>query len=99
MPLLPLLLATLALLATSAHPGCRPGPDPDPAATCVDLRLRTCADAAYNRTAFPTPLEHRSWEVVESSPEYMLLGVLHFLLEGQCNPDLRLLGCSVLAPR
>jgi hypothetical protein len=65
----------------------------------VDLHLRTCADAAYNHTSFPTPLEHRSWEAVESSPEYMLLGVIHFLLEGQCNPDLRLLGCSVLAPR
>ena len=24
---------------------------------------------------------------------------LHHLLEGQCNPDLRLLGCAVLAPR
>lgn len=65
----------------------------------MDLHLRTCADAAYNHTSFPTLLEHRSWEAVESSPEYMLLGVLHFLLEGQCNPDLRLLGCSVLAPR
>lgn len=65
----------------------------------MDLHLRTCTDASYNQTSFPTPLEHRSWEAVESSPEYMLLGVLHFLLEGQCNPDLRLLGCSVLVPR
>lgn len=36
---------------------------------------------------------------MESSSEYVLLSVLHHLLEGQCNPDLRLLGCSVLAPR
>lgn len=36
---------------------------------------------------------------MESSPECVLLGVLHQLLEGQCNPDLRLLGCAVLAPR
>lgn len=65
----------------------------------MDLHLRTCSDAAYNRTAFPTPLAHRSREAVEASPEYVLLGVLHHLLEGQCNPDLRLLGCAVLAPR
>uniref|UniRef100_A0A8C3X4Z1 Carboxypeptidase Z n=1 Tax=Catagonus wagneri TaxID=51154 RepID=A0A8C3X4Z1_9CETA len=68
-------------------------------ATCVDLQLGTCSDAAYNRTAFPTLLEHRSREAVESSSEYVLLSVLHQLLEGQCNPDLRLLGCAVLAPR
>lgn len=73
-------------------------PSPPPA-TCVDLQLRTCSDAAYNRTAFPTPLAHRSREAVEASPEYVLLSVLHHLLEGQCNPDLRLLGCAVLAPR
>lgn len=65
----------------------------------MDLQLRTCSDAAYNQTAFPTLLEHRSREVVESSSEYVLLSVLHHLLEGQCNPDLRLLGCAVLAPR
>ncbi|KAK2115369.1 hypothetical protein P7K49_005995 [Saguinus oedipus] len=34
-----------------------------------------------------------------ASSEYILLSVLHQLLEGQCNPDLRLLGCAVLAPR
>lgn len=73
--------------------------DPASPATCVDLQLSTCGDAAYNRTAFPTPLEHRSRLAVESSPEYTLLSVLHHLLEGQCNPDLRLLGCAVLAPR
>lgn len=65
----------------------------------MDLQLRTCSDATYNRTAFPTLLEHRSREAVESSSEYILLSVLHHLLEGQCNPDLRLLGCAVLAPR
>lgn len=70
-----------------------------PAATCVGLQLSTCRDAAYSQTAFPTPLEHRTREAVESSSEYILLSVLHHLLEGQCNPDLRLLGCAVLAPR
>lgn len=65
----------------------------------MDLRLRTCGDTSYNQMAFPTLLEHRSLEAVESSSEYILLSVLHHLLEGQCNPDLRLLGCAVLAPR
>ncbi|KAL2779885.1 carboxypeptidase Z isoform 2 precursor, partial [Daubentonia madagascariensis] len=67
--------------------------------SCVDLQLRTCSDAPYNHTTFPTPLEHRTREAVEASSEYILLSVLHHLLEGQCNPDLRLLGCAVLAPR
>uniref|UniRef100_H0VW92 Carboxypeptidase Z n=1 Tax=Cavia porcellus TaxID=10141 RepID=H0VW92_CAVPO len=67
--------------------------------TCVDLRLTTCADGTYNRTTFPTALDHWSCEAVEASSEYILLSVLHHLLEGQCNPDLRLLGCAVLAPR
>uniref|UniRef100_A0A8C8WKF8 Carboxypeptidase Z n=1 Tax=Panthera leo TaxID=9689 RepID=A0A8C8WKF8_PANLE len=67
--------------------------------TCVDPQLRTCSDVAYNHTAFPTLLGLRSREAVEASSEYILLSVLHHLLEGQCNPDLRLLGCAVLAPR
>lgn len=91
-------LPLLALLAAvTARPGCEPARDPS--ATCVDLRLRTCGDTSYNQMAFPTLLEHRSLEAVESSSEYILLSVLHHLLEGQCNPDLRLLGCAVLAPR
>ncbi|MBV99889.1 Carboxypeptidase Z, partial [Eschrichtius robustus] len=67
--------------------------------TCVDLQLQTCSDASYNQTTFPTLLEHWSRAAVESSSEYILLSVLHHLLEGQCNPDLRLLGCAVLVPR
>uniref|UniRef100_A0A2K6KVG6 Carboxypeptidase Z n=1 Tax=Rhinopithecus bieti TaxID=61621 RepID=A0A2K6KVG6_RHIBE len=92
----PLLLLTVLVFAT-AWPGCEF--ERNPAVTCVDLQLRTCSDAAYNHTTFPTLLRHRSWEVVEASSEYILLSVLHQLLEGQCNPDLRLLGCAVLAPR
>ncbi|XP_007956389.1 carboxypeptidase Z [Orycteropus afer afer] len=68
-------------------------------AVCVDLQLSACSDAAYNQTTFPTRLNHRSRDAVEASSEYILLSVLHHLLEGQCNPDLRLLGCAVLAPR
>ncbi|XP_069925640.1 carboxypeptidase Z isoform X1 [Oryctolagus cuniculus] len=102
-----LLLAVLAAAVAALQPGCQPAQDPAgecrrpraaDSATCVDLQLRTCADAAYNRTALPTLLEHRSREAVEASSEYILLSVLHHLLEGQCNPELRLLGCAVLAP-
>ncbi|ELW62779.1 Carboxypeptidase Z [Tupaia chinensis] len=93
----PPLLLFAFLAAAAARPGCELALDP--AATCVDLQLRTCSDAAYNQTSFPTLLEHWSREAVESSSEYVLLSVLHHLLEGQCNPDLRLLGCAVVAPR
>ncbi|XP_025146344.3 carboxypeptidase Z [Bubalus bubalis] len=102
----PLLLTMLVLAA--ARPGCEPAWDPEggcpgsaaaDSATCVDLQLQTCSDVIYNRTAFPTLLRHQSRAAVESSSEYILLSVLHQLLEGQCNPDLRLLGCAVLAPR
>ncbi|XP_060044527.1 carboxypeptidase Z isoform X2 [Erinaceus europaeus] len=89
----PLLL--LMLLAAATSPGCEPGQDP---VACEDLRLQTCADAPYGQTAFPTPLGHRSRRALEDSVEYVLLGVLPQLLGGQCDPDLRLLGCAVLAP-
>ncbi|XP_021533350.1 carboxypeptidase Z [Neomonachus schauinslandi] len=104
----PPLLLLAALAAAAARPGCPlargpagecHGPWAAHSATCVDMQLRTCSDVAYNQTTFPTLLEHRSREAVESSSEYILLSVLHHLLEGQCNPDLRLLGCAVLAPR
>ncbi|XP_010343538.2 carboxypeptidase Z [Saimiri boliviensis] len=107
--MLPLPLLLLAVLvAAAARPGCEfdgslagecHRPPAADSATCVDLQLRTCSDVAYNHTTFPTPLQHRSREAVEASSEYILLSVLHQLLEGQCNPDLRLLGCAVLAPR
>ncbi|XP_044912618.1 carboxypeptidase Z isoform X2 [Felis catus] len=106
-PPLPLLLLA-SLAAVAAGPGCPlgrgragecHGPSATDSATCVDPQLRTCSDVAYNHTAFPTLLGLRSREAVESSSEYILLSVLHHLLEGQCNPDLRLLGCAVLAPR
>ncbi|OWK13655.1 CPZ [Cervus elaphus hippelaphus] len=61
----PLLLTMLVL--TAARPGCEPAWGPE--ATCVDLQLQSCSDVAYNRTAFPTLLQHRSRAAVESSPE------------------------------
>ncbi|KAM8971833.1 carboxypeptidase Z isoform 2-T2 [Sarcophilus harrisii] len=66
---------------------------------CVDLDLLYCNDVSYNKTFYPNLLDQKSREVVEFSSEYILLSVIHNLLQGECNPDLRFLGCSILAPR
>ncbi|KAG5261320.1 hypothetical protein AALO_G00302610 [Alosa alosa] len=49
--------------------------------------------------SIPTLVEHRNRDDVEQSVEYLLLSVVHSLLNGECTPDVRLLGCSVLTPR
>lgn len=48
---------------------------------------------------YPNILGHRTRLEAESGAEYLLLSVIHGLLNGECSPDIRLLGCSVLAPR
>ncbi|MBN3275368.1 CBPZ Carboxypeptidase, partial [Polyodon spathula] len=53
----------------------------------------------YTKTMYPNLLDNRNREAVETGPEYVLLSVLHTLLKGECTPDLRMLGCSILAPR
>ncbi|KAG9346951.1 hypothetical protein JZ751_005878 [Albula glossodonta] len=53
----------------------------------------------YTRTIFPNILDHKSRQDAELSTEYLLLSVVHSLLNGECTPDIRMLGCSVLAPR
>ncbi|NWH81071.1 CBPZ Carboxypeptidase, partial [Piaya cayana] len=68
-------------------------------AKCVDITLSSCTDVAYTQTTYPNFLDQKSREVIEYSSEYILISVLHNLLQGECNPDLRLLGCSVLAPQ
>ncbi|XP_009695160.1 PREDICTED: carboxypeptidase Z, partial [Cariama cristata] len=68
-------------------------------AKCVDIALSSCTDVAYTQTMYPNFLDQKSREVIEYSSEYILISVLHNLLQGECNPDLRLLGCSVLAPQ
>ncbi|XP_064190630.1 carboxypeptidase Z-like isoform X1 [Anguilla rostrata] len=66
---------------------------------CAELELGYCDDMPYDYTVFPNILEHRSREEAEAGPEYLLLSVVHSLLKGECSPDIRMLGCSVLAPR
>ncbi|KAM8900669.1 carboxypeptidase Z-like [Spinachia spinachia] len=66
---------------------------------CSDRLLSYCDDMAYTATMFPNILGHKTREDAESGAEYLLVSVAESLLGGVCNPDLRMLGCSVLAPR
>ncbi|XP_059904228.1 carboxypeptidase Z isoform X1 [Gadus macrocephalus] len=66
---------------------------------CTELNLGYCNNMDYSRTLYPNILGHRTQLDAESGPEYLLLTVLHGLLNGECSPDIRLVGCSVLAPR
>lgn len=66
---------------------------------CIDIVLSYCQDVPYRKTVFPNLIGQQSRQEAEQSTEYLLLNVLHGLLGGECLPELRLLGCSVLAPR
>ncbi|KAI1883495.1 hypothetical protein AGOR_G00232030 [Albula goreensis] len=66
---------------------------------CTDIVLGYCDDMPYTRTIFPNILDHKSRQDAELSTEYLLLSVVNSLLNGECTPDIRMLGCSVLAPR
>ncbi|KAK1175238.1 carboxypeptidase Z-like [Acipenser oxyrinchus oxyrinchus] len=66
---------------------------------CTDIVLGYCDDMPYTKTMYPNLLDNKNREAVETGPEYVLLSVLHTLLKGECTPDLRMLGCSIIAPR
>lgn len=61
--------------------------------------LSYCGDMSYTQTLFPNIAGHRTREEAEGGAEYLLLSVVEALLGGKCNPEIRMLGCSVLAPR
>ncbi|XP_061535511.1 carboxypeptidase Z [Phycodurus eques] len=65
--------------------------------TCTEMHLSYCNDVGYTRTIFPNILGHQTRTDAESGAEYLLLSVIHGLLNGECSPDIRLVGCSVLA--
>ncbi|MEQ2307009.1 hypothetical protein AMECASPLE_013897 [Ameca splendens] len=69
----------------------------DETPTCTELNLGYCNDLEYSTTIFPNILGHRSRYEAESGAEYLLLSVIHGLLNGECSPEIRLVGCSVLA--
>ncbi|XP_026883274.2 carboxypeptidase Z isoform X2 [Electrophorus electricus] len=66
---------------------------------CMEMVLSYCQDVPYKQTMFPNLVGQQSRPEAELSAEYLLLSVLHGLLNGECSPELRLLGCSVLAPQ
>nr|XP_057922520.1 carboxypeptidase Z-like isoform X2 [Doryrhamphus excisus] len=76
---------------------CRPIVEEKP--KCMDIQLSYCEDMPYSQTLFPNILGHSTRQEAESGVEYLLMSVVESLLGGECNPDIRMLGCSVLAPR
>lgn len=63
------------------------------------MLLSYCDDMSYIQTMFPNILGHKTREEAEAGAEYLLLSVVESLLGGECNPEIRMLGCSVLVPR
>ncbi|XP_008281020.1 carboxypeptidase Z [Stegastes partitus] len=102
--MLPILLQ-LFLGASCAPPRCDPGyrglckPTVEEKPKCTDLMLSYCDDMAYTQTLYPNSLGHKTRSDAEASTEYLLVSVIESLLGGECNPEIRMLGCSVLAPR
>lgn len=102
-----MLLIALQLLirASCAAPRCDPGyrglcrPPVEEKPKCADLVLSYCDDMAYAQTMYPNILGHKTRSDAEASTEYLLMSVVESLLGGECNPEIRMLGCSVLAPR
>ncbi|XP_063166386.1 carboxypeptidase Z [Candoia aspera] len=87
-------LVAVGILAPAATLG-----EPAPPANCVDISLGSCNDVSYSETIYPNLLHQKTREVIEYSSEYILVSVFHNLLQGECNPDLRLLSCSIMAPK
>lgn len=61
--------------------------------------LTYCKDMPYSTTMYPNLLDQKGRSEAEQSLEYLLLNVIHSVLNWECNPDIRMLGCSIIAPR
>ncbi|CAG5929239.1 unnamed protein product [Menidia menidia] len=100
-----LVLLQMLVLASCAPPRCDPRirglckPVVEEKPKCTDVLLSYCNDMAYTQTMFPNIVGHGSREEAEAGAEYLLMSVAESLFGGECNPDLRMLGCSVLTPR
>ncbi|XP_037614722.1 carboxypeptidase Z-like isoform X2 [Sebastes umbrosus] len=101
-----LILLQMLVLVSSAPPRCDPGfrglckpMEVEEKAKCTDMLLSYCDDMSYTQTMFPNILGHKTREDAEAGAEYLLMSVVESLLGGECNPEIRMLGCSVLAPR
>ncbi|KAM9335778.1 carboxypeptidase Z-like [Symphorus nematophorus] len=100
-----LVLLQMLVLVSCAPRRCDPGirglckPTVEEKPKCTDVLLSYCDDMPYTQTMFPNILGHKTREDAEVGAEYLLLSVIESLLKGECNPEIRMLGCSVLAPR
>nr|XP_020480058.1 carboxypeptidase Z-like isoform X2 [Monopterus albus] len=100
-----LLILLQLVLVSCAPPRCHPGfpglckPTVEEKPKCTDVLLSYCDDMPYTQTMFPNILGHKTREDAEAGTEYLLLSVAESLLGGACSPEIRMLGCSVLAPR
>ncbi|KAM3590313.1 uncharacterized protein V6R79_007446 [Siganus canaliculatus] len=105
MSIMLLILLHVLALASAAPPRCDPGvrglckPTVQEKPKCTDMALSYCDDMAYTQTMFPNILGHKTREDAEAGVEYLLISVVESLLGGDCNPEIRMLGCSVLTPR
>ncbi|XP_078268908.1 carboxypeptidase Z isoform X2 [Rhinoraja longicauda] len=105
MNLVPFVLHVLFVTVGHCAPRCEPGDaalgrcqtQPADAAQCVNNYLNYCS--SYSQILYPNLIGQVSRAEVETSAEYALLSVLDNLLNGECTFDLKLLGCSILAPR
>uniref|UniRef100_A0AAZ3S5X8 Peptidase M14 domain-containing protein n=1 Tax=Oncorhynchus tshawytscha TaxID=74940 RepID=A0AAZ3S5X8_ONCTS len=61
---------------------CNNGPAEEKPAVCSEINLGYCNDLDYSRTIFPNILGQQSRHEVESGAEYLLLSVIHGLLNG-----------------
>ncbi|XP_059211115.1 carboxypeptidase Z-like [Centropristis striata] len=100
-----LVLLHFLVLVSCAPPRCDPSfrgvckPIVEEKPKCTDVLLSYCDDMSYAETMFPNILGHKTREDAEASAEYLLISVAESLLKGECNPEIRMLGCSVLTPR
>ncbi|KAM6959746.1 carboxypeptidase Z-like [Tautogolabrus adspersus] len=105
MSIMLLILLQSVVLVSSAPRRCDPGvrglckSTVEEKPKCTDVLLSYCDDMPYTQTMFPNILGHKTREDAEAGAEYLLMSVVESLLGGECNPEIRMLGCSVLAPR
>uniref|UniRef100_V9KBI2 Carboxypeptidase Z-like protein n=1 Tax=Callorhinchus milii TaxID=7868 RepID=V9KBI2_CALMI len=101
------LLHLVLVTAAQGAPRCEPGDralgrcqvKDEEKAQCVTSHLGYCDSLPYVKTMFPNLIGQKTREETELSAEYVLISVLNNLLNGECSPDLELLGCSILVPR
>ncbi|XP_032874803.1 carboxypeptidase Z isoform X2 [Amblyraja radiata] len=105
MNLVPFVLHVLFVTIVHCAPRCEPADQAlgrcqtqsAETAQCVTNHLNYCA--SYPNVLFPNLIGQLSRAEIETSAEYALISVLDNLLNGECTFDLKLLGCSILAPR